>query len=258
VTHQHLEIPADWATLLFDLTLEAVDVSATGPMVKPVKTICKLHTDVVYNKRGVPKNSAFVGEVFADDLLIGRASASGQVTTGEKYALARKVGRDSLLQRNPSPAAGTVVSIDPELIGMRPGTSTLIEEIAAEPQPGRYRSRLSVDQGDLFYYDHPIGHVPGVVGAEGLRQAVLVAACSEHPDLSPVETFVRRFEGKFSGFLEPDFDLDIGVDLGGPRPGRCGTVVPAQAVLSQFGTELLHAECEIEFGSARTDQDGTG
>jgi hypothetical protein len=255
VTHQHLEIPSNWATLLFDLALEAVDVSATGPMVKPVKAIIKIHTDVVKNKRGVIKNSGFVMEVFAEDLLIGRASANGQVTTGEKYALARQVNREAMLKRNPSPPTPAGL-IDPGLIGLRPGASTLIEEVAAQPEPGHYSSRLTVDQHDLFYYDHPISHVPGIVGAEGLRQAVLAAACAEHSELSPTETFVRRFEGKFTGFLEPDFDLDIAVALGAPTAGHCGTVIPARAVLSQVGAELLHADCEIEFGSGRTEPDG--
>jgi hypothetical protein len=191
-------------------------------------------------------------EVFAEDVLISRASAKGQVTKPEKYTLARNVGRDALLARSPPPSTA-VVPIDPALIGMKSGASTVVSELIDRSEPGRYKSRLSVDQDDLFYYDHPISHVSGIIGAEGLRQATLVAACIEHPELSPDETFVRRFQAKFSGFLEPDLDLDIDITLGAPRTGESGTVVPAHAVLSQFGSELVDAECEIEFGSPRSD-----
>jgi hypothetical protein len=253
VTHQHLDIPASWATLLFDVSLEIVDVGTSGPMAKPVKTVTKLHTERGYNKRGVLRACSFAMEVFAEDVLISRASAQGQVTKPEKYKLARDVGRDALLARNPPRSTAAVVPIDPALIGMKPGSSTVVGDLIEGSEPGRYTSRLSVDQDDLFYYDHPISHVSGIIGAEGLRQATLVAACTEHPELSPDETFVRRFQGTFSGFLEPDLDLDLDIMLGAPRAGESGTVVPAHAVLSQFGSELVAADCEIEFGSARGD-----
>jgi hypothetical protein len=137
--------------------------------------------------------------------------------------------------------------VDPALVGMKPGSSTIVGELTEASEPRRFGGVVRVDDQDLFYYDHPVSHVPGIVSCEALRQASLLAACRLHRELSPNETIVRHFDGKFSGYAEPDIDLDIGIELADPIRGELGTIVPADATLTQFGDNLVTAHFDIEF-----------
>jgi hypothetical protein len=213
-----------------------------------VQSITKVHVARDVNKRGRLVGADFTMMVFAEDVLIARATAKGKVATAEKYKIARVTGREALLARNPPPAT-PITPIDPGLVGMRPGSSTLIGELTAGSEPGRFGGMVRVDADDLFYYDHPVSHVPGVVTCEALRQAAVVAACRSHPGLSPNETMVHKFDAKFAGYSEPDIDIDIVVTLGEASDGELGTMVPVEGVVTQLGKPIVSAHFELEFAS---------
>ena len=252
VTHQHLEIPASWSTVLFDMTLELIDVSATGPMTRPVTSITKVDIQRKFNKRGLLTRADFTMAIFFEDVLIARATAAGMIAQPEKYKAARSMGRSAVLARNPPPSP-SVVPIDPALVGMRSGSSTAIGDLIAGPQPGHFSAPGRPDPEDLFYHDHPMDHVPGILSCEALRQASVVAACIALPELSPDETIVRRFEASLLGFIEPDIGLEVDVVLGQAGAGKHGTTVPVEGVLTQFGTRVVTARLELEFAKRAID-----
>jgi hypothetical protein len=251
VAHRYLDIPAMWATLLFGMRLELVDVSATGPMTKPVTVICKVSIERHINKRGRLTGADYMIDIFAEHKLIARAAVTGQITSPDKYKVVRQSGRDALLARDP-PAPAPVTPVDPELVGMRPGSSTVVGDLSPGSTVGAFTARICIDPDDVFYYDHPISHVPGLVSCEGLRQAALLAICRTYPPLSPHETLVRKLEAKFDGYGEPDIDLDVELALGAAGPSALGTTIPVDAVLAQLDRRLVTARFELEVASTRT------
>jgi hypothetical protein len=78
----------------------------------------------------------------------------------------------------------------------------------------------------------------------------VVAACKRHPGLSPLETLVWQFTGRFSSFGEPDIDIDIDLTVDEARITDGRATVSIEGVVSQAGNKPLAGRMEVELGMA--------
>jgi hypothetical protein len=249
VTHRHLDVPANFSTLLSSIGLEVLDTSVTGRMTIPSKVLLKVRAVSRSNKRGRVVAGDFVLDVYEGDRLIARMTAAGSVAAPEKYKIARSMTRDALVAKGwdtPDP----LPLVAPELVGRDAGAGTLVSALTVNGDPRAFKGQMFVDSDDLFFFDHPIDHVPGIVSIEAIRQAAVLAACALHPELRPEDALVRAFAGEFSGFGEADLPLAVEVTVGEAVVTGDQTVLPMTAAITQVGESVVTATLSLEFTPA--------
>lgn len=72
---------------------------------------------------------------------------------------------------NPKPAELSVNKVDKKLVHKTMEENVLISKpIALDPGKGVYRAKIIADLSHPFFFDHPLGHLPGILLLEAVRQ----------------------------------------------------------------------------------------
>jgi hypothetical protein len=246
VAHRHQEVPVSHSTLLSTIGLELLDTTATGPMLTPSRVLIKIRGIKKVNQRGRVVGGDYVLDVVEGDRVIARMTAAGSVAAPEKYKIARLVTREALMAKGwdtPAP----LPLVEPAAVGRDQGAGILVSAMCAGVGPRHFTAQMFVDSTDLFFFDHPIDHVPGIVSCEAIRQAAVLAACQCYPELSPKDVLVRRFQGEFSGFGEADLPLAVDITVGDADVAAGAGVLAISAAVTQVGESVVRAQLELEF-----------
>lgn len=250
VTHRHMGVPANYSTLLNSIGLELIDTSVVGRMASPSRVLIKVRGISRTNARGRIVAGDFVMDVFEGERHTARMTATGSVAAPEKYKIARMVTREALVAK-PWETPEALPCVAPGLVGRDRAASTLVSALTAVDGSRQFRGQMFVDSDDLFFFDHPIDHVPGIVSIEAIRQAAVLAVSELHPQLSPEDVLVRSFSGDFSGFGEADLPLEVDVAVGEPVVEGYCTRIPIKASITQVGGSVVQASLELEYTPAQ-------
>lgn len=245
VMHSWLGSPETDATILDRLDLEVHDPLLLGPMTGPTTVHC--HTLVTEQRmRGERlQRSVATTTLYVEDI---PAVSVGTVCTPvpkEKYANIRRMARERVPAAPAVPDVPTLV--DPALIGRTGSDNVLITHPVLDLDAGSWRCQVHVDTTHPVYFEHHIGHVPGIVTMESLAQAARASVALAHPDLDPARVLVRRVAYRFGGWGEHDHPLEASVRLGDRTDvAEDRVAIPLEVGLSQFGQDLVSGTVVLE------------
>lgn len=244
VTHRWLGSPETDATILDRLEMEVLDPVVLGPMEAPVEAFGYIDILERQTRRGRLQRADGTTTIYFDGMPRVHSRSWYTTVSKDKYQAARAHARDNLPpapQGEPEPPAPA----DPALVGRTTPANVLIGE--PDQADGVWRAPVHIDTTHPVFFEHRIGHVPGIVTSESLRQAALAATALAHPELDIARSFVRALAFEFSGWGELDYPLEARCRIAAPRPAADDrVVVPLEVSLVQLDAELVAGTVDVE------------